>query len=171
MEDIAEEAGVTKPVLYQHFPSKRKLYLELIGAVSTDLIEAVSSSATAESTPRQRVLAGFRAYFGFVSASPGAFGLLFGTGARQSDEFADAIAAMEQTVASTVASFIEADLDDEHREVLGYAIVGLAEVTSRRWLMQKGSPGPEDAELLARRLADLVWAGLRGLPGSDARRS
>lgn len=169
MDDIAEEAGVTKPVLYQHFPSKRKLYLELIGEVSADLVGVVAASATAECTPHQRVLAGFRSYFRFVAERPSAFGLLFGTGARQSDEFADAIAAMEQTVARTVASFIEADLDDEHREVLGYAIVGLAEVTSRRWLLRQGEE-PAEGDLLARRLADLVWAGLRGLPDGEARK-
>ena len=59
MEEIADGAGVTKPVLYQHFPSKRELYLELLETVGASLTAAVTSSAS-ESTPHQQLLAGFQ---------------------------------------------------------------------------------------------------------------
>jgi AcrR family transcriptional regulator len=192
MDDIAERAGVTKPVLYQHFPSKSQLYLELIETVGNDLLATVASSAAAESQPSARVLAGFRAYFGFVAAQTDAFRLLFGGGARQDDEFADAVQAVERSIAQTIAGLIDVDLEPDHRELLGYAIVGLAEVTSRQWVRRHedglGADGADptagerstvlagarrpaaafdsaEGDVLAGRLADLVWAGLRGLPG------
>jgi AcrR family transcriptional regulator len=170
MDDIAERAGVTKPVLYQHFPSKSQLYLELIETVGDELLAAVASSAAAESQPSARVLAGFRAYFRFVATQTDAFRLLFGGGARQGDEFADAVQAVERSIAETIAGLIDVDLEPDHRNLIGYAIVGLAEVTSRQWVLAATRPPAAgvdvaQAEVLAGRLADLVWAGLRGLPG------
>lgn len=170
MEEIAEAAGVTKPVLYQHFSSKRKLYLELLDTVGQDLLADVASRAAAETNPFQRVLAGFRVYFHFVCERTNAFQLLFGSGARRDDEFADPIRKLEDAVAATIAGFIDADIDEEHRDLLGFAIVGLAEVAGRRWVALHGNaeaPALDhaEAERLAVRMADLVWAGLRGLPG------
>jgi AcrR family transcriptional regulator len=192
MEDIAERAGVTKPVLYQHFPSKGQLYLELIETVSAELLETVTSRATAEAAPYHRVLAGFGAYFRFVEERTTAFLLLFGGAAREDNAGAEAVRAVEASIASTIADLIDVDLEPEHRDLLGFAIVGLAEVSSRQWVRRAmgppaagppaaGPPGagpagatggapprldPAEGELLARRLADLVWAGLRGLPPS-----
>jgi AcrR family transcriptional regulator len=166
MEEIADAAGVTKPVLYQHFPSKRKLYLELLDTVGGELLQLVTRSAEAEKQPYQRVLAGFRAYFRFVQDNSSAFQLLFGSGARRTDEFADSVANLEDSIAAMIGSFIDADIDGGHRDLLGYAIVGLAEVAGRRWVAQASEPlAQADGDKLALRLADLVWAGLRGLPG------
>jgi AcrR family transcriptional regulator len=176
MEEIADAAGVTKPVLYQHFGSKQVLYLELLEMVGAELLDAVVAAATAEGEPYPRVLAGFRAYFQFVAERTSGFQLLFGSGARLADEFADAVGALEAGVAATIGAFIDAEIDERHRDLLGYAIVGLGEVTARRWVSQTGAGAnvaparsagldPAEGEMLARRLADLVWAGLRGLPG------
>ncbi|MGH9054755.1 MAG: TetR/AcrR family transcriptional regulator [Acidimicrobiales bacterium] len=172
MEEIADAAGVTKPVLYQHFPSKKQLYLELLDTVGTELLADVARRAGAETEPYRQVLAGFRAYFRFVCVRTSAFQLLFGSGARRNDDFADAVRVIEESVAATIAGFIDADVDKDHRDLLGYAIVGLAEVAGRRWVSvhEQGLEAgldPAEAEVLAVRLADLVWAGLRGLPGGD----
>ena len=119
MEEIADAAGVTKPVLYQHFGSKQVLYLELLEMVGAELLDAVVAAAGAESDPYQQVLAGFRAYFRFVAERTSGFQLLFGSGARQADEFADAVAVLEAGVAATVGAFIAADIDESHRDLLG----------------------------------------------------
>ena len=167
MEEIADAAGVTKPVLYQHFSSKRKLYLELLDTVGRELLGSVTRSAESEKQPYQRVLAGFRAYFRFVRENSSAFQVLFGSGARRTDEFADSVANLEQSIATMIGSFIYADIDRDHRDLLGYAIVGLAEVAGRRWLSENAPPlAASEGEAIALQLADLVWAGLRGLPGS-----
>jgi AcrR family transcriptional regulator len=175
MEDIAEAAGVTKPVVYQHFPSKVELYRELIGLVGEELRTAVTAAATAEPAPFARVLAGFRAYFRFVGERNAAFRLLFGGGAREADEFAEVVRRVEDSIATTIADLIEVDLGRPQRDLLGYAIVGLAEVTARQWVRREdeGGRGPDPDRLsgdeLAAQLADLVWAGLRGLPAPAGR--
>jgi AcrR family transcriptional regulator len=177
MEDVALVAGVTKPVLYQHFPSKRLLYQQLLETIGEELVAAVVSSATAE-TPRQQVLGGFRAYFRFVGLKPHAFRLLFGTGARADEQFTATIRGVEDRLAAVIATYISAGLDDDHRTTLGYAIVGLAEVTGRKWASTFGGAGGgpvaappgldlAEGERLATQLADLVWAGLRGLPRTE----
>lgn len=179
MEEIAEAAGVTKPVLYQHFQSKQQLFQELLESVGEDLLGDVEKRAAAEENPYHRVLAGFRAYFDFVCRRTAAFQLVFGSGARLSEEFAESVRRLEEGIAATIAHFIDADVDAGHRELLGYAIVGLGEVAGRRWVaLHGGTDGalpdgldPAEADLMAVRLADLVWAGLRGLPGSAARRA
>lgn len=166
MDDVAEAAGITKPVLYQHFPSKRQLYQELLETIGAQLTRAVTSSAAAES-PHQQVLAGFRAYFRFVAENPRAFRLLFGTGSREEEDFTATIGQVEDGLASVIAGYISAGLDDEHRGMLGYAIVGLAEVTGRKWATGNQPLDPARGEQLAEQLAELVWAGLRGLPKPD----
>jgi len=170
MEEIAEAAGVTKPVLYQHFSSKRKLYLELLERVGQELVTLVVAGAAAEENPYQRLLGGFRAYLNFVCERANAFQLVFGTGARRMEEFTETVRQVEDALASNIAGFIDADIDDTHRELLGYAIVGLGEVAGRRWVQLHPDLGcgldPGQAEVLAVRLADLAWAGLRGLPGN-----
>ena len=129
----------------------------------------VTTAVGREKGPRQRVEAGFRAYFNFVAQQTNAFTLLFGSGARRDEEFSDVVRRDEDAMAAAVAALIEADISSDHRQLLGYGIVGLAEVTSRHWA---GSPetrelsGPEraaEAKRLARRVSELAWAGLRGV--------
>ncbi|MDQ6837786.1 MAG: TetR/AcrR family transcriptional regulator [Actinomycetota bacterium] len=180
MADIAEAAGVTKPVVYQHFSSKRELYRELLASVGEDAVALIAEDAARQADPQRRVTAGFVAYFGWVREHTSAFNLLFGGSARQEDDSAEVVAAIEDQMASAVGEFIEAGVDGPHRELLGYAIVGLGEITARQWVARNGGLGaaetttPLDAtegDLLAERLANLVWAGLRSLPGPQAAES
>ena len=161
MNDVAEAAGVTKPVLYQHFRSKRALYLELLEDVGAQLRDAIDKATTEAGTPREQVHAGFRAYFEFVARERPAFQLLFGGGARRDEEFADAVRRVEVSIADSIASLIVVDgLDDDRRRLLAHGIVGLAEGTSRHWLAS-GMTGSTD--VLAEQVASLAWAGLRGV--------
>lgn len=160
MNDVADAAGVTKPVLYQHFASKRELYLELLDDVGASLQHAILSATAVAGGPRNQVEAGFAAYFRHVDEHRSAFTLLFGSGARLDHEFADAVRRVEAAIAEAVAGLIEADLDDLHRRVLAYGVVGLAESTSRHWIAEDLDLDPDQ---LAGQVADLAWAGLRGV--------
>ena len=163
MNDLAEAAGVTKPVLYQHFRSKRALYLELLEDVGEQLRDAIDKATTEAATPREQVHAGFRAYFEFVASQQLAFQLLFGGGARRDEEFADAVRRVELSIADSIAALIVVDgLDDDRRRLLAHGIVGVAEGTSRHWLAN-GTTG--SADVLAEQVAALAWAGLRGVQG------
>ncbi len=169
MDEVAEAAGVTKPVLYQHFESKRDLFVELLDDVGSHLVSAVTAAVGGAVGPRQRVEAGFEAYFEFVTQQTNAFRLLFGGGARRDEEFNDAVRRVEDVMAAAVAALIETDISDDHRELLGYGIVGLAEVSSRQWAGSRRVDELDDAERaaeatrLARRVSELAWAGLRGI--------
>ncbi|GAC1315062.1 MAG: TetR/AcrR family transcriptional regulator [Acidimicrobiales bacterium] len=160
MDALAEAAGVTKPVLYQHFGSKRDLYLEVLGDVGDQLMDAVVEAARAAGHPREQVEAGFRAYFGFVAAHAGAFRLLFGGGLERDAEFAAVATRVETAMAETIASLIDVDVDAEHRQILAHGVIGLAEGTGRRWI---AADLDLDPDRLATRVAELAWAGLRGV--------
>ena len=167
MDDIAEAAGVTKPLLYQHFTSKRALYLELVGEVGQQLRDAIAQAYAGAETARQMVEAGFAAYFRLVMTHEDAFRLLFGSDLPNDPELSGALRAVEEAVAEVVSTMIDAGLDLSHRRLLASAIVGMAEAGCRNWLTTKTLPANEpdegDIALLARRLADLTWAGLRSV--------
>jgi AcrR family transcriptional regulator len=161
MAEVAEAAGVTKPVLYQHFGSKRDLYLQLLDDVGQRLLEEVQKATASAGGPRQQVASGFEAYFRFVADHESAFRLLFGGDGREADrEFADAVRRVEDAMADAVAALIEADIDDDHRRLLAFGIVGLAEATSRYWVLGGRREAPA---VLSRRVAEMAWAGLRGV--------
>ncbi|MEY2431443.1 MAG: hypothetical protein QOC92_1168 [Acidimicrobiaceae bacterium] len=163
MNDLAEAAGVTKPVLYQHFRSKRALYLELLEDVGGRLRDTIGKATSEAGSPREQVRAGFRAYFTFVASQQQEFQLLFGGGARRDQEFADAVRSVEVSIAETIASLIVVDgLDDDRRLLLAHGIVGVAEGTSRHWLANGMTGGADE---LAEQVASLAWAGLRGVGG------
>jgi AcrR family transcriptional regulator len=167
MDDIAEAAGVTKPLVYQHFESKRALYLELMNVVSREVIAAIGDATAAADGPRQQVELGFAAYFGMVVNKAEAFQLLYGRDSPDDPELNEALHRVEDAIAEAIEPLIDAGLDAEHRLLLAYAVVGMAEGASRHWMSgpekarTRSSADPGAAALLAARLADLAWAGLR----------
>jgi AcrR family transcriptional regulator len=160
MSEVAEAAGVTKPVLYQHFASKRELYLALLEEVGQRLRDAIEHATREAGSPRDQVERGYLAYFTWVAEDHQAFRLLFGSGARRDEEFAEAVRRFEDAVAAAIAPLIQADIDADHRATLAHALVGIAESTSRR-LVTAGADF--DPQVVARQVAGLAWAGLRGV--------
>lgn len=164
MNDVAAAAGVTKPVLYQHFRSKRDLYREVLTDVGAHLLDAITKATTAAQSPRHQVELGVIAYFRFVEANEAAFRVLFGGGTRRDEEFAAQVAEVEGAIAEAIATLIDVEgLTAAQRRLLAHGLVGLAEATSRLW-MAEGAEQP--AEDLARLVADMAWRGLRGVHGA-----
>lgn len=160
MNDVAEAAGVTKPVLYQHFESKRELFQALLDDVGAQMTGAIRAATAAEMGGKERTVRGFQAYFRWVHEHRDAFTVLFGGGSRQDPEFARAIREVTAQAAEAIAPLIDAGIDPEHRQMLAHAIVGISEGASR-WLVEHG--GDFDPDLVAERISGLAWAGLRGL--------
>lgn len=161
MNVVAEAAGVTKPVLYQHFRSKRALFLEVLEDVGVRLEDAITKATTEARGPRQQVEAGFRAYFQWVDTDRAAFAVLFGSGTRSDEQFAETARRVEATIASAVAALIDVEgLDAVARRVIAHGIVGIAESTSRHWMANELDLDPA---ALAAQSAELAWAGLRGI--------
>jgi AcrR family transcriptional regulator len=162
MDEIAEAAGVTKPVLYQHFPSKRALYVELLEETGRQLLSLLTEATGRAATGRERVELGFRAYFRFAVGERASFRLLFGTSIRNDPEFARIVEEILQAVAETVSTLIEIPTtDNNQRMILATALIGMAESVSRRALQD---PEHEvDGEQLAHWIAEFAWFGLRGV--------
>lgn len=164
MEDIADAAGVTKPVVYQHFPSKRALYRELIDTVDEQLTGRLVAATTEVTTGRERVQAGFAAYFRYVASHRAAFRLLFGASVRNDPEFAEVAEATIDRIATLIATLIDLEAPPEHRRTLAHAMVGMAEATSRRVANDEGE---DDPDRLAHWLAEMAWFGLRGVRADE----
>jgi AcrR family transcriptional regulator len=146
MNDVAEAAGVTKPVLYQHFNSKQDLYI-------TKATAGVASG-------KQQTVQGFLAYFQWVADDHDAFLLLFGSRASRDEESTLAIRRITAGAAEAIAPLIAIDISPDHRRTLAHGLVGLAEGVSRR-LVELGESF--DPLVLGQQVADLAWAGLRAV--------
>ena len=163
MDDIAEGAGVTKPVLYQHFPSKKALYGELLEDTGRRLLDQLERATSRATSGRERVEAGFRAYFQFAVGDRSSFRLLFGASIRSDPDFARTVDGVLRAAADTISALIEIPASDEQRRVLASALVGMAEAVGRRALTE-----PEvDADELARWIAEFAWFGLRGVRADE----
>ena len=163
MDDIADRAGVSKPVLYQHFPGKLELYLALLDESADELVAIVRDALSSSTDNKQRVPATFRAFFDYVGSSGEAFRLVF-----ESDLSNEPLvrARLERTMgecAEMVSQFIREDagVGDAEARLLGMALVGMAQVSSRYWLSTDGAIGKDAAEDLLSRLA---WRGISGWP-------
>jgi AcrR family transcriptional regulator len=163
MDDIAEGAGVTKPVLYQHFPSKKALYGELLEDTGRRLLDHLARATSAATSGRERVEAGFRAYFQFAVGDRSSFRLLFGASIRSDPDFARTVDEVLRAAADTISELIAIPASDEQRRVLASALVGMAEAVGRRALTEPDV----DADELARWIAEFAWFGLRGVRADE----
>jgi len=160
MDDVAAAAGVTKPVLYQHFSSKRALYLHLVEDVGERMATSITDGTARADSPRGQVETGIGAYFEFVAENRSAFLLLF-EGADRSDlDVAEAINRIEDSIAELVAPLIAAEIGMDQQRALAYGIVGAAEAAGRAWATGKLVNEPSQ---LAIEIAELAWSGLRGI--------
>jgi AcrR family transcriptional regulator len=160
MNDVAEAAGVTKPVLYQHFESKRDLFQALLDAVGARMLGAITTGTSGATDGRTLTERGFRAYFRWVAEDHDAFTLLYGASSRRDPDFSRALRRVTNGMVQAIAPLIAADIDDEHRLTLAHALVGLAEGASRR-LVERGEDF--DPDVIARQVSDVAWAGLRSV--------
>ncbi len=160
MNEVAEAVGVTKPVLYQHFDSKRDLYQALIDDVGERLIGSITKAVVEATDGKSQTELGFRAYFRWVADDHDAFRFLFGSGTRRDDEFNAAVQRITAQAAAAIAPLIAVDIDVAHRTTLAHALVGLAEGASRL-LVERGDEF--DPDEIAKVVSDLAWAGLRAV--------
>ena len=160
MNDIADAAGVTKPVLYQHFDSKRALYTATLEAVGESMIAALTSATSASPSGKEQTAAGMVAYFRWVADDPDAFSLLFGGGTRRDEEFAAVAQKVEKAAAELIAPLIEAGVDADYQRMVAHALIGMSEGVSRH-LIRSGQK--IDPDTVGEQLASLAWAGLRAV--------
>jgi AcrR family transcriptional regulator len=163
MESIAEAAGVTKPVLYQHFSSKRALYSALLANDLGRLTQELETAFSQAEDNEERLRRGFGAYLDFVDRHEDAFRLLFTEALGLDADFQRQVTEFRRWVAARVARIIaaEAGLAPARARALAAAIVGMAEGAAGWWLDERRPLEPRE---LADELAGLAWKGFARFP-------
>jgi len=163
MDDIAEAAGVSKPVLYQHFGSKLDLYLALLDASCDRLVEIVHESLASTAKNADRVVATMDAFYEFVSSASGEFRFVFESDLTGDGQVQARLWRVNNQIADAVAEIIVADtaLRPDQAKLLAISLVGVAQVSARYWVSGGSSIDLEEAKRLVSRLA---WRGIRGFP-------
>lgn len=163
MDEIADRAGVSKPVLYQHFPGKLELYLALLDESAEELVHRVSDALSSTDDNRERVPATFKAFYDFVGGTGEAFRLVFESDLSNEPAVRERLEKTIYECSDMVSQFIREDagVSDEEAHLLGVALVGMAQVTARYWLSTDRAIPKDAAEQLIARLA---WRGISGWP-------
>ena len=160
MNDVALAAGVTKPVLYQHFESKHHLFLELLTDTSAQLVTRIEGAVSQAESGREELESGFRAYVDFFAVDPHNFRIIYGEGVRSDPAFIGELRELQASFGAFTAEHIDIEgLDRDARLLAAQAIAGMLESSMRQWL-ESGQPTSSD-ELVAL-LSSLAWRGLRG---------
>ena len=166
MDDIAERAGVSKPVLYQHFPGKLELYLALLDQSADTIIDACREALESTEANKQRVAATMHVFYDYVASARGAFRLVFESDLTNEVAVRERVDRVTRECAESIAKVIHEDtgLPDEQSRLLSVSLVGMAQVSARFWLDTDGGIGQQDAASL---IASLAWRGIRGFPRTD----
>src|SRR5438874_9447720 len=136
MDDIAERAGVSKPVLYQHFPGKLELYLALLDTHCDALVEKIRTAMTSTTDNKERVRGAVKAYFDFVDHESEAFRLVFVSDLRNDPAVRERVERVEQGCIAAVTDTIISDtgFDPDQAQLLAAGLVGAAGQSAQFWL-------------------------------------
>jgi AcrR family transcriptional regulator len=163
MDEIADRAGVSKPVLYQHFPGKLELYLALLDESAEALTATIRRALASTTDNKQRVRATFQAFFDFVTDSGQAFRLVFESDLRNEPAVRDRLDASMHDHARMISQVIREDtgMSDAEAQLLSIGLVGMARISATYWLgTDRAIPKDAAEELMAR----LAWRGISGWP-------
>jgi AcrR family transcriptional regulator len=166
MDDIAERAGVSKPVLYQHFPGKMELYLALLEQSSDRIIDETRRALASTQDNKMRVLATMQVFFEYVADAQGAFRLVFESDLTNEPAVRAQVDRVTKECAEEIAKVISEDtgLPTEAAHLLAVSLVGMAQVSARFWLDSGGGIDQSDAATL---VAGLAWRGISRFPRTD----
>src|SRR5947199_5893 len=134
MDDIAERAGVSKPVLYQHFPGKLELYLALLDESVGTLLETVGDALRSNLDPKQRVAATFGGYFEYVGGKGQAYRLVFESDLSNEPAVRERLEEVQRKCAEMVSRAVREDagLSDDEAHLLSVGLGGMAHAPPRR---------------------------------------
>jgi AcrR family transcriptional regulator len=170
MDEIADRAGVSKPVLYQHFPGKLDLYLALLDQSCDKIIEASREALESTQDNKQRVAATMDAFYDYVSSAEGAFRLVFESDLTNEPAVRERVDRVTHECAAMITHVIRDDtgLTEEQSRLLAVSLVGMAQVSARFWLADGGADnGGMSRQEAAMLVSGLAWRGIRGYPRTD----
>jgi AcrR family transcriptional regulator len=163
MDDIAERAGVSKPVLYQHFPGKLELYLALLDEHAENLVQRVREALASTPDNKLRVERTMKAFYDFVAGEGEAFRLVFESDLTNEPAVRDRVEKVSLQCAEAISDVIAEDtgLSRDQSMLLAVGLGGVSQVVARYWLAS-GSPVPRDQAVQL--LTSLAWRGIAGFP-------
>ena len=163
MDEIAERAGVSKPVVYQHFPGKLDLYLALLETSCDTVVKEVKEALASTSDNRRRVEATMELWYTYVADQGAAFRLVFESDLTNDPAVREQVDRVVQESAAAIAEVIHEDtrLPGPAAHLLAVSLVGMGHVGARNWLSQESTLDKDDA---VRLVAGLAWRGIGGFP-------
>ncbi len=163
MDEIADRAGVSKPVLYQHFPGKLDLYLDLLHSYVDVLVRGVRSALASTTDNKQRVHAAVAAYFDFVDEAGQGYRLVFESDLLGEPSVQQRVdRALELCIDAVAEAVIDdAGLDPARARMFAVGLVGASQVSARYWL-DHDRPVPKDEAIAI--TSSLAWRGVAHLP-------
>jgi AcrR family transcriptional regulator len=175
MDEIAAAVGVTKPLLYNYFGNKERLYIACMERAGDSLLATVAEAVGKAENPGDALGAGVGAFFSFLDTDRAAWAVLFDETLPRGGEVFDRVAAYRAQIAELVSGSLLAQMPDRRRaaaktevEALSIALLGAAEALARWWLRTEAISASEAAELLI----STVEPGLRSrsnpTPTSDS---
>jgi AcrR family transcriptional regulator len=158
MDEVAAAVGVTKPLLYNYFGNKERLYAACMERAGDALVKTILETVGDTSSPTDALNAGLRAFFAFLDADRAAWAVLFDETLPRSGEVSERVAEYRGRLTELVSEALLAQLPDlsaKRRaaarievEALSAALLGAAEALARWWLRTEATTAPEAAELL-----------------------
>lgn len=171
MDDIAEAAGVSKPLVYQYLNSKEDLFTACIQREAATLVAAVNTATRDRRSPADEQLwNGLCAFFAHTAAHPDGWAVLHQQARTQGEPFARLVAEMRTEMTELVTGLIgraarQAGCDEalagREASALAHALVGAAESLAE-WANARGAQAPSARETAAT-LMNFCWAGLQNL--------
>ncbi len=167
MEDIADQAGISKALVYQHFESKDELYMAVLRSFMDTLGETVLPAWAQDRPPAERFWRGFVAFFEFVEKNREAWGVLNRDAVEIDDAMVKGIHTLDAEMAKHVAAVFEAELENrdvnpvlrQYSLVAGHAVVGACHALADYWLEH-----PEETRLrMAAVGMAVMWQGFEQL--------
>jgi len=163
MEELAAEAGITKPILYSHFGDRAGLADALAERTADLLINTLGDSldeAAQMGDPHGVVTKAFEAFCSFIESEPSIYRFLVRTSLDEPNPVSSRLVTQ---IASRISSHLEramkaAGVDPSPAEPWGFAIVGMGFVAAEWWLDRRSMT----KEQLIDHLTNLVWGGLVG---------
>lgn len=170
MEDIADEAGVSKPVLYQHFPGKLELYLALLEGQCDRLEALVLDALESSDDHKERVYNTIAAFFEFIGDEGEAFRLIFESDLTSDPQVRHRLEGLEAQIGDAISQRVAQDtgLPKEFADLLGVTLVGMSQISARAWLAH-GKTIPQQAA--ARAAGHLAWRGIGSFPTVATKRA
>jgi AcrR family transcriptional regulator len=155
MDEIAGAVGVTKPLLYNYFGNKERLYIACMERAGDSLTTTVAEAIAGTDSPGDALGAGVRAFFAFLDSDRAAWAVLFDETLPKGGEVADKVASYRDGIVALVSQSLLAQLPASRQgaarveiEALSAALLGAAEELARWWLRTEAISAPEAAELL-----------------------